>query len=514
LSTPIFNSSVFKQYFEPTDASAMAWATNVVQKLQDQGIVPKYISRTGVDAEDADYLAFWTPIALFWAYLVELARVFETLDDNDGLLREHLMERGYYSSNLEHNHELQFILRNTLRIRRERGTKEMYRPALVDYDSDSNSGEHSDSASGDYILRYYVDGELLRLIAWGFNDFFQLGLPQTKYVGWNVNNCSPLYTGLFGRYDLNIAYEFTKNFNSLAAYPLINTTYCSLFVDNSPDESDSQSGSDSLYHKNTDTPRTVLKITGTPIGAVAGIGNIDVSKMITIDPQLNYEITFEARQPILTNNLTFGCLVFDGVKHSTSLRSMVTGLAEQNFIYRMKLNRQDRFYFVRGIIYNKDEPLRATDPNTVILNIGQGSQLKFPANAVKIIPYIVCDGRKNDYNSDLVGGYNINDVVYVSATGLYYRSLHGANFDSYPPDSPADWVVTSAPTSTNTLEVWNVKINVVSLEYSNALLNTSKHVDMFVKNNNAIYSRDQLYSIIRKYFMPYNTGFSITHLGL
>lgn len=585
MATPVFDASVYGKYFTAQDPNALAWATNVLEKLYARGIVPKYILRqenttvANAPTEDQDFLNFWKPLTIFWAYAVQLSRVFENFTGDRDLLREHLLERGYYPNNDQTLDKLVYMMATALRIRAERGTIEMYRIGDTE-DSDSDSGAHSDgydsdSDSGDP----YIDGELLKLIQYRKNDFFQLGNPLTKFSAWNLSNYSPLHTGLTRRYDLNLGYEWTEDVENLNAYPLINpksvvsypllapTSWTDLvawtsknatqFTANAvggptdyesyqacvldPGQSlsftinfnivaglatlafrlvdssfiqlsgtsgfvTSIGGNYTVTLVNTSTASSAyllidgqhgggaynFTITLTNVGTilsthtsygcnlvdassdsttgdtlemssvygVAGIGSLDLDKAVIIDPQLNFEITFQIRQILLTNNFTFGCLCFDQSNNLISLKSIVTGSNQQNFFTDQKLNKSDRFYFLRGIIYNSSHALLSA--SDALLNIGFGNQLKFPSNAKKIIPYIIADTS---------GGTTI-------------------------------------------LRIWNLKMNVCSLQYNNVFTTGDHHIDLFIKSNNASYSRDQLYSILRKYFMPYNANFSITHLGL
>lgn len=466
MATPIYNASLFAQYFSNTDPAVIAFSENILEKLYAQGIVPKYITRqenttvANAPAADADYINFWRPITLFWAYAVELSRTFENFTGNRNLLREHLLQRGYYPNNDQTLDKLIYMMEKALKIRAQRGTIEMYQIGDTG-DSDSDSGAYSDGYDSDSDAGLpYIDGELLKLIQYRKNDFFQLGNPLPKYAAWNIGHYSPLYMGLTGRYDLNLGYEWTEDVISLTPYPLINQAGCSIVTDTTDDDSDSTPGDHSISHSwyDFDVPRQSLQLDSTT--TLTGIGKADLTKALIIDPQLNFEITFQVRQLSLTNNFTFGCLCFDQQNNPISLLSVVTGSNQQNFFTDQKLNRSDKFYFVRGIIYNSNQSLlSSTDAK---LNIGFGNNLKFPSNAKKIIPYIIADKTA----------------------------------------------------SSTILHIWNLKINVCSLTYNNVYTTGYRHIDIFLKNNNPSYDRNHLYTILRKYFLPYNSSFSITHLGL
>ena len=354
-----YNNSVFGKYFSCNSVCVLNWAINVLQKLYDRGIVPNYLTRNETNSleDDRDYLQFWRSIAVFFAYLVCLGRTFENFDSNLEIATEYVLQKGFYLCGDEDLVDVLAIINNLLRERANRGTVDMY------------------NAQGD------VEGELLRLFCWTEHEFFNLGVSQPEFVGWNLNNSSPMYRSTTKRLDLNVSYEFTEDFENLSLYPLINDPNVSII---------------------TDSSRNVLRINSVPIGSVSGIGLTDLTKSIIVDPSLNYEITFEVRVQSTDNLLSFGCFGFDIGGNSVPFINTSNNLNSNFFFVRESLNQSGRYYFIRGILYSEQG---TAGPDS--LNIGFGNNLRFNANIKRIIPYIVLDNAFGAAASSALDLYNL-----------------------------------------------------------------------------------------------------------
>lgn len=449
MANTIFDKSIFKTYFEADNAEVLAWADNVLAKVREEGIaVPKYISK------ENDFDDIFHPTTIFFAYIVILGRVFEAFKDHSRLAFEYLLQNGQYPCDKESIARLQDSITNLLRVRASRGSIQTITPSV-----DSN----------------IAHGEILRLICWDSQTFFKLGVAQSKHNGWNVNNSGPLSRGCTGRYDLNIGYENTEDVVSLGAYPLINSSYCSLA---------SYRGKD------------CIEIESVPFGNIAGIGANQSSKRITIDPRLNYEITFYVAQDITLENISFGCLAFDNTGDIVSLSDIVTGSNRNFFFETRRLNKAGTFYFVRGILFNKDKEL--LDEQDAKLNIGFGRHLKLNDNVVSIIPYIIVD---NEFSDDSDDGESDN---FDSASLDVDLGDEGSESESWI-DPPYD--------GSASIFLWNIKVTPCNTNYNRCYLNNKNFIDVFIDNKNGAYSDLQINSIFRRYFIPYNTAFKITNIG-
>src|SRR5262249_3519874 len=120
--TKLFDKSIFKNYFDADDAEALAWAENVLAKLKENGLVAEYIQREDDDLGETDFENYFRPVAIFFAYIVKLARVFENFQDNEFLANEYLNNRGQFTSGNETLDQLAYAIENSLKIRAKRGS--------------------------------------------------------------------------------------------------------------------------------------------------------------------------------------------------------------------------------------------------------------------------------------------------------------------------------------------------------------------------------------------------------
>lgn len=411
MAEPIYEKSVFAEYFASDDAEAVAWADNVLAKLVAKGIVPNYIERDG-EGIDTDFEVLYKPVTLFFGYLVRLAREFRDFKDNVTLGDQYLLNKGVFMCGDESLNQILYLISNLLRIRAQRGTLKMIEKSI-----DPN----------------VPHGEMLRMACWDSTRFFKLGVAQSKMNSWNVGNSSPLFRGCTGRYDLNVGYEDTESALDLAKYPLLNSQYISL---------------------STFQTKECIEIADVAAATISGIGANESAKRIVVTPDLNFEITFYVAQDAALENITFGCLAFDTNGDAVNLQNVVTGLDSNFFFQAKKLNQVNKFYMVRGILYNKDQFL--LDAADAGLNIGFGQNLRMPGNVVSIIPYIVVDSDGSA----------------------------GSTF------------------------IWNLKVTPCSLVYERSYLDNKNFIDIILTNKNSRYRNADLHELYRKFFIPYNTAFN------
>lgn len=457
----IYDRSIFKQYFENSDPEILSWTVNVLEKLVQPGQIAKYIKRETEAGEATEFETLFEPLVKFFAYHVRLAREFRDFKDDEFLADQYLNNHGQFTCSDETLTQFQFLITNLLRIRAQRGATKMFEQSM------DSSIPH---------------GEMLRLLCWEENVFFKLGVARPQYNGWNVNNCSPLNRSLTGRYDLNLAWEYEEDIQSLFNYPIKNSNYVSI----------------APYRG-----KRCVHIENTPFGQEAGIKGIDNSKGIVIDPRLNYEITFYVAQDITLENLTFGCMAYDSAGSEISLLSTTVGESPRSYFFQTRrLNRAGTFYMIRGIVYNKDIDTLSTEEAR--LNIGFGVNLKSTANVVKIVPYIVMDNdMSNDSDSE---SDNFADSDSISFDG------GSSGFDSTANSASGYWSDPSYDGEPS-IFIWNVKVTPCNTAYSRCYLNNKNFVDIFSVNNSGKYSNQQIDNILRKYFIPYNTAFGHTHIG-
>jgi hypothetical protein len=217
-----------------------------------------------------------------------------------------------------------------------------------------------------------------------------------------------------------------------------------------------------------DGDKMVMEIANVGLGIQAGIGgNMNPENRIVIDPTLSYEISFYAKQEEALRNLTFGCKGFDvnGIPVTfTAIDDIENNVI--NFLEKKSLIQAEKWFYVRGIIYAHNTPDFETNPK---LNIGIGQPMRFKSICNFIVPYILVD--------------NVTFDGQMVSANKYLR-------------------------------VWNLSVHPLSTNYSRSYLDNTDWFDLFVKNNNATYSRDDLYSIFRKHFISYGCSFGVTHIGL
>lgn len=410
-------NSIFNQFFGCHDVDVLDWCINVTEKLYKSGIVPRYLIRDeeiGFDI-DRDYIDFWRTIACFFAYIVVFSRTLTDFASQEMLLRRFLSERAVNYCSQDTLSELQYILNNYYDEIRKRGTRQIYKQ----YDN--------------------INGELLRLICYNemCNEFL-FDLSENRNIGWNIGNSSPLFKGVHQHLNLNKSYEYSEDFVDLSLYPIINDSQVSI---------------------STDRSKEVMDITGVSSGTDAGIGDdSEVEKYIIVNPYINYEITFYVKQPVLGDSLTFECYSYDKNGNQITLLSNQDGSDSNTFFQFRSLNIPDKYYFVRGIIYNVD---RSNEPDQTT-NLKAGQQLRFKNNEVcQILPRI--------YLNDSAG---TDEQIYL----------------------------------------WDLKIKPSSVNFSKGFLNSPNFIINFVQYNNDSLSKENFEETVRKYLIPYNAIYKPQYL--
>lgn len=441
-----YDRSVFKRFFGCHDTEVLNWCINVTEKLYKQGIIPKFINRGAISSTtvDRDYIDFWRSVACFFAFFVVYARQFEKFASNPDLLLDFLLQKGIFLCNeAEQIQDLIYVANFFYDEVRKRGTEQI--------------------ANKKGVNGAQVHGELRRVLCYDPTcDEFLFGLAENKYIGWTIDQSSPLYKGLTVHKNLNKAYEDTQDVVDLSLYPLINSSL--IVIEEDLDECESFSVSLSTVFDCRETMS--IKLTD----ITTGIGDLDVSKAIDVDPTLNYEITFLVKQPILENNFTFGVIGTDSVGNQIAFQNIVTGGDDNFFFEQIKLNRDDKYYLVRGIIFRTSEPLKTAEEGA--LDIGYGTHLRFEDSICKIIPYIVLDRDTS-----------ISTSISQSASSL-----------------------------STALRIWDLKIKPLATPFSMGFVQVANFIYMFLKNNNGTYSNEEIDQIIRKYLIPYNSTFETINL--
>lgn len=335
-----FNNTPFSDIAITDDYYNQVWI-NLLQKVYEYGIVPKFLLRGDNNLSDEDYVTIWKTIAYFYALPIALvdykiSQIFSTRE----LLVSYLQAKGMFLDDSTTLPSAQVLASRFLDEMRRRGTQ-----MVVKQDGDiytpNPDPEH---------------GELLRLIGFDINrDEFLFEFLSRDIAGWNINNSSPLFYGLVNHLQLNKTPENTQDFVNLSLFTILGTAV--LFTDGS---------------------KQVLKI---PQGGV-GIQGFE-TKQIKVDPSLAYEITFWVRRPTTpdasTNFEIDSYDEFGGLINSYDVNT----LAIQNFFYQNgnQLSTSS-YYFVRGIIYPYNTVSGSVDGT---LNIGYGENLVFDSATKRVV---------------------------------------------------------------------------------------------------------------------------------
>lgn len=505
-----YENSMYNQYFGCNNLCSLNWSINVLEKLYQGGILPSYVQRgsNSSNLEDRDFIDYWRSVTHFFAIFVCLARAFSEFYTDDRLLKHYLKCRNlFFCDNLDYQ-GLYYLMQNYYDEIRQRGTCQIIKEKnafefISDCPDDEESVSVSISASasvsgseaeGERLK--FIDGELLRLICYDICDEFMFCLAKPEKLGWCIGHSSPMYAGMSNQNCVNKAYEDTRDIKDLTKYPLINPDNCAIIMDDG---------------------KEVMHINNVANGQVAGIGNLDFSKAMKIDPQLDYEITFVVKQDydvslsisdsnndgVQDGNLSFGCFAFNCFGALEGLLNIQDNTPEDMFFERISLQRDDKYIYIRGMIFNYKKyptfsplifykrgeivslsgvyyrcikptttgivpgttPLSFTFWEAIPINelnptlknsLNIGNNLKFRSSVNYILPYIVLDNEKND------GGE---------------------------------------------LFIWDVKVKPVSTPYSHGFIQQPNFVHIWMKNRNGEYSDLQIRQIMRKFLMPYNSTF-------
>lgn len=255
-----------------------------------------------------------------------------------------------------------------------------------------------------------IDGEFLRLINKSVFDELIVGYGYSNFI---IGKNPLCWRGRTFDSQLNKIGSNTTSIDSLNDYNLFNPLY--------------------LFNI-ADSDIETIKVDGLGNLASAGLGpnfttpiNTDFSKAITIDPQLDYEITFSMKlSDIAQGKVTFGCYCYDKDNNQISPKGANTLTSGYYFFIDNDFNIEEEYIFVRGILYNSKQTM-ILDNQDALLDIGHGENLIMDEKTNKIIPVILFKGGSSPslmYIQDikvkpLVNGYNSNNL-YIKNDGVTF----------------------------------------------------------------------------------------------
>lgn len=445
-----YNKSIFKQFFESTDSGVVEWRDNMVDKLYKNGIIPKYIERGNAE-EDEDYISFWTAVSEFFAYYVIYARQFQSFELNRELLLDYIYNKGVGESPEGSIEEFTYLMRRLYDDCRMRGTRRVFDRVPHGID---------DVFDGVFVSDNTVHGEFVRSISHNYADEYAMVMTDPINFGWCVGRSSPMYRGTLLDYQLIKAYESTDYAVNKNSYPLTNGDNVSVFTD-------SAISKDILK---------LVSISSEPVGI--GTDGSDSfynpRKLIVVDQAVNYEITFQCKGITANSALDFYVKFYDDdfneimdVKYIDDTDSSGGVILDNR-----KMWKSGKYYFIRGILFGVNEPVRASSDS--VLDFGAGKHLHIPCGTKYIMPF-----------------------VQVHEIG----------------------------NSSSQLYIYDFKVRIADTVYSRGFIQTPNVIQVWAKNNNGLYTKElqDLISVIhpisyrkiitiplleefvRRYLIPYNS---------
>lgn len=340
LPYPIYNTTNFKKFFQVNDINVFGWALNVLEKLYQTGILPEYVvrNRGNNNLEDEDFIVYFNTITHYFALIVYFARQFRDISQSPLLLEEFLRQKGIELGNITTNEKID-VYNDYLTQFKQRGTSDMMKKATP-----TN-----------------IDGELLRLLRYSDPEEFIMALLRPKETGWCIGYSSPTWPGTGHMINLVKGYEYTEEVVDLDKYPLKNLSY--IYVEDN-----------------------ALKISSVLAGNSAGISYIeDETKKIVVSPNLDYEISFMIKTDALDNDLIFAIKGYDSSGNNINFMSAKLGGSSNYFVNSKPLPIVNQYYWVRGILYNKDKTADIDD-----YCFPEGNNLKFGSEDTRyIVPVIL-----------------------------------------------------------------------------------------------------------------------------
>lgn len=172
--------------------------------------------------------------------------------------------------------------------------------------------------------------------------------------------------------------------------------------------------------------------------------------MILIDPSIDYEITFWVKGD---SPLTFGVVGYNVDLNRIDLKDITT-LFDNNFFFQVfELPITDRYYFIRGILYNFNKSQLSVDDGK--MESGFGNNLKL-----------------------------IEDIKYITPCVVLSNNTGSASGELY---------------------LYDFKVRPLSFEKEVCgFLGIKNLIYSWLKNNSNNYSNDQITDIMKKKLLPYD----------
>lgn len=459
---------------------------------------------------DIDFIKLWKSIAQFFAYYVILARKWAKFYTDTEFLLEYLRQRDLYICDDETYENLLYLMRNYYDEIRKRGTIQVIKRRTI-YDLDNSD---SDSASfGRNIAE--LDGELLRAICFNKCDEFIFNFRKNEKLGWNLKNSSPLYKGTSNMEGCNKIWSRLLTSTDYLKYPLFGSEKIISISDG--DESDSDSNSDALINKNF-----VINISGLVPTDASGFGIDNANPLpsaasilqyaINVDSNIDYAFEFRVKTAIALgaaqNPLPFlsvGINAFDCNGVVVNLSNIINLTTTVYFLQNGALNKSNKYYIFRGIIYSKNKYPSFNSSNIYKIR-----------DVVRVVNTFYTCVKKTTV------GILISNTTYwrlLSQRELYslltcnnWYLTNNLQFTEGVKKIIPFIKVTDSASVTDSVFLAEIRLQPVATNYSSGFLDTSNWIDFFIKNNNQNYKYRQLKEIFRHKLLPADTEVEFNQL--
>lgn len=496
----IYTNTNFNNFFPLNNICSIGWSVNVLEKLYKKGILPNYIERNtaGDGVQDKDFIDYWRAVTHFFALFVCLAREFQYFYNNPTLLLEYVRQRGMFACTDTTQVDLLYLVGYFYDEIRQRGTRQVFL-------------KKSDDKP--------VDGEYLRLICYHLFDEFVYNLNKPEHVGWNLDNSSPLYKGLEGRLNMNkFVVDFIEDLEDLSQLSITpgSEPYVAIY-----ESSDSNSSSNSNSNSNHVKEALIIYPSQEPFNQTVGIGGstiglVSSDKRIVVNPHLDYEITFLVKADITHDqNIIFGVNTFDKDGNFITLVNNSNQTPSNTFLSDVTLNKANKYYFVRGIIYRKN----SFQPYDSTLSYDYGTVVLYGSDYYRAKRNVPIDGTITDLGTvSSVPGISLGTSptlwnFWELLTTSEVQNVQKTNIGKGNNLVFQDHVVSIDPVisfdnfngSVNKLYIQDIRVQILSTPYSKGFVQVSNFLEIWNTNNNANESKYSIEKKTKKYLIPYNT---------
>lgn len=232
MSTKFYDRSIFRTFFEVNDPEVVAWSRNVLEKLLGSNIVPKFIKRS------LEFSLIMGTTTHIFALIVEYAKKFRKIENNQTLFKAFIEERGLITSQIKTTNQTSHIFNNYIEEYRKRGTIQIIQQQLIDgyplkvtpttirFTSSAETKVVKIDTRLDWQISIgnkvaeKIPGELLRLIEYKDLSEFIFAPLYPENTGWCLGHSSPCWWQTEFISPLVKGYELGEVVENLSLYPL------------------------------------------------------------------------------------------------------------------------------------------------------------------------------------------------------------------------------------------------------------------------------------------------------